>query len=245
MLVYGEGDTARSARSAAPGSTSSSGPSEIGAAFAHYGGDRRTRTLHRRGAGRRSPTSTAWAAATGVPADRRAARRTTPTPRPRRCAPRRSSWAPAGARRDLPPAAVRRPVARGARAASARRSGSRTGPTSSRTPTTAIANLLPALGRRQGPGRPGRRQAGDDDQRGRPVPEVPHRHEDRAAATPVRTSRRSGPARRWSSARAGRRGTWRKARRCRPDAVLLDAAGNEIPLVRGRTFIQVVPPRPR
>jgi len=36
--------------------------------------------------------------------------------------------------------------------------------------------------------------------------------------------------------------TWRKDDDASP-TLLLDAAGAEIPLVRGRTFIQVVPPR--
>jgi len=37
------------------------------------------------------------------------------------------------------------------------------------------------------------------------------------------------------------RATWKKAGDTAP-TLIVDADGNEIPLIRGRTFIQVVPP---
>ena len=93
----------------------------------------------------------------------------------------------------------------------------------------------------EGPDRCRRRQARDRQERGRPVHAQVDRPAFRARARPDRARSRigSGPALVFREGRSWK-ATWRKAS-VGDLTRLFDAAGTEIPLVRGRTFFQVVP----
>ena len=167
---------------------------EIRAAIAHYGGERRSRRSSATYDGDRFTNVDALGAGQAHSTGSRAGtRRTTATPRPRPC----GRWPRDSARPASEPAALDRrpfidPTTGGPAGIAADRDPvpDRLG----RVPVRPCHGPLSPVARWQGAGRSGRRPRRHDAQRGRPVHDVPHRHEGRARPLPTDHRRhRHGP----------------------------------------------------
>ena len=156
--------------------------SEVAAAFAHYGGDRRTREYI-------AETPLAATSVDGLGKGNSAYKRLKSRRAPHNAYTTtnrlRATALKIGAPASLDPAIHRRPFVDPSPVAERAARQTHPHPVQDQRHHLRLRPRLepvPALGRRQAAHRPGRRQAGDDDERRRPLPEVPHRHQDRARA---------------------------------------------------------------